>query len=104
MECKVRVVVIDLEEQLVSADFKRAEIMLAIRIVGVAKVVEDFEGLDGPICWSVVGESGILDWFSPHPGGLGTGRVRSALPCGFPPALAMARARARPARRDWAMM
>lgn len=46
MEFEGLVVVVDLERDSGPVEIEDAEIMLPVRVVGVAKVVEDCDGLD----------------------------------------------------------
>ena len=46
MHCQCGIVIIDLEKDGVAFGFKRAKVMFFVWIVGVAKVVVDFDGLD----------------------------------------------------------
>ena len=46
MHCQCGIVIIDLEKDRVAVGFERAKVMFFVWIVGVAKVVVDFDGLD----------------------------------------------------------
>ena len=51
MPCHCGIVIIDLEKDGVALGFKRTKVMFSVWVVGVAKVVIDFDGFDELVEW-----------------------------------------------------